>query len=262
MSTKWFPGQNQRKHSRFAPWPRTNIQDLTLVHLDKGIPCSIGRNVSVGHACILHGCTIEDDVLVGMGATVLNKAAQPEPPGGSLFFTLVSAFCLTGLVKRYKLGIEGITFSPDQRENDNIVVEQCSGDLESRSTVKVMLRLSSLVLAENSHFISRAASDCARGRAATAAMTSGGDRPGEHRGGWVRGFGGRPSAALLAGGGLAGPGRVRHVPDPAKHGPFEEKKTRSLLNQLFSPRFLVVSFWLVQRKVKGNRPFCRFRATL
>eukprot|EP00930_Biecheleria_cincta_P103039 TRINITY_DN94948_c0_g1_i1.p1 TRINITY_DN94948_c0_g1~~TRINITY_DN94948_c0_g1_i1.p1 ORF type:complete len:209 (+),score=25.14 TRINITY_DN94948_c0_g1_i1:45-671(+) len=52
----------------------TNIQDLTMIHLDTGLPCRIGRNCSVGHGCILHGCTIQDDVLIGMGATVMNRA--------------------------------------------------------------------------------------------------------------------------------------------------------------------------------------------
>ncbi|CAE7617527.1 unnamed protein product [Symbiodinium sp. CCMP2456] len=45
-----------------------------MVHLDEGLPCTIGRNVSIGHACVLHGCTVEDEVLVGMGAIILNKA--------------------------------------------------------------------------------------------------------------------------------------------------------------------------------------------
>lgn len=52
----------------------TNIQDLTLVHCDSGRPTSIGDRVTVGHSCIIHGCTIEDDVLVGMGSTVMNGA--------------------------------------------------------------------------------------------------------------------------------------------------------------------------------------------
>ena len=45
-----------------------------MVHLDEGLPCTIGRNVTIGHACVLHGCSIEDEVLVGMGAIILNKA--------------------------------------------------------------------------------------------------------------------------------------------------------------------------------------------
>lgn len=52
----------------------SNIQDNCALHVDPGHAITIGRNVSVGHNATLHGCTIEDDVLVGMGATVLNGA--------------------------------------------------------------------------------------------------------------------------------------------------------------------------------------------
>ncbi|HXY68130.1 MAG TPA: gamma carbonic anhydrase family protein [Gemmatimonadales bacterium] len=51
---------------------RSNIQDLTMVHVDEGVPCTIGAGVGVGHRCILHGCTIEDDCLIGMGSILLN----------------------------------------------------------------------------------------------------------------------------------------------------------------------------------------------
>lgn len=50
----------------------TNIQDLTMVHVDEGVPCTVGCRVGVGHRAILHGCTIADDVLIGMGAVLLN----------------------------------------------------------------------------------------------------------------------------------------------------------------------------------------------
>ncbi|MCX5042650.1 gamma carbonic anhydrase family protein [Aldersonia sp. NBC_00410] len=53
---------------------RTNIQDGCALHSDPGFPLVIGAGVSVGHNATLHGCTIADDVLVGMGATVLNGA--------------------------------------------------------------------------------------------------------------------------------------------------------------------------------------------
>ncbi|MEV6769790.1 gamma carbonic anhydrase family protein [Nocardia sp. NPDC051030] len=53
---------------------RTNIQDGCVLHADPGFACTVGAGVSVGHNAILHGCTIGDDVLVGMGATVLNGA--------------------------------------------------------------------------------------------------------------------------------------------------------------------------------------------
>jgi carbonic anhydrase/acetyltransferase-like protein (isoleucine patch superfamily) len=51
----------------------TNLQDLTMVHADPGVPCLIGRRVTVGHRVILHGCVVEDDCLIGMGAILLNR---------------------------------------------------------------------------------------------------------------------------------------------------------------------------------------------
>lgn len=52
----------------------SNIQDNCTAHADPGFPVVVGRRVSVGHNAVLHGCTVEDDVLIGMGATVLNGA--------------------------------------------------------------------------------------------------------------------------------------------------------------------------------------------
>lgn len=52
----------------------SNIQDNCTVHADPGFPTHIGAGVSVGHNAVLHGCTVEDEVLVGMSATVLNGA--------------------------------------------------------------------------------------------------------------------------------------------------------------------------------------------
>jgi carbonic anhydrase/acetyltransferase-like protein (isoleucine patch superfamily) len=52
----------------------SNIQDATVVHADPGFPTTVGAGVSVGHRAVLHGCTVSDDVLIGMGAVVLNGA--------------------------------------------------------------------------------------------------------------------------------------------------------------------------------------------
>jgi carbonic anhydrase/acetyltransferase-like protein (isoleucine patch superfamily) len=52
----------------------TNIQDGTVIHTDKGFPTTIGDRVSVGHGVVLHGCTVEEDSLIGIGARVLNGA--------------------------------------------------------------------------------------------------------------------------------------------------------------------------------------------
>jgi carbonic anhydrase/acetyltransferase-like protein (isoleucine patch superfamily) len=50
----------------------SNIQDGTVVHVDENVPTKIGKRVGVGHRAIIHGATIEDDVLIGMGAILLN----------------------------------------------------------------------------------------------------------------------------------------------------------------------------------------------
>ncbi len=51
---------------------QTNIQDLSVLHVDENLPCRVGNRVGVGHRAILHGCTVEDDCLIGMGAILLN----------------------------------------------------------------------------------------------------------------------------------------------------------------------------------------------
>ena len=50
----------------------TNIQDLSMLHADPGVPCIIGNRVTVGHRVTLHGCIVEDNCLIGMGAILLN----------------------------------------------------------------------------------------------------------------------------------------------------------------------------------------------
>lgn len=52
----------------------TNVQDNSVLHSDVGVPLTVGKRVTIGHNVTLHGCTIEDDVLIGMGSTVLNNA--------------------------------------------------------------------------------------------------------------------------------------------------------------------------------------------
>lgn len=53
---------------------RTNIQDNVCIHVSTGVGVSIGDEVTIGHGAVLHGCTIEDNVLVGMGAIIMDGA--------------------------------------------------------------------------------------------------------------------------------------------------------------------------------------------
>ena len=52
----------------------TNVQDASVLHADEGMPLTIGRHVTVGHQVMLHGCTIGDESLIGIGVIVLNGA--------------------------------------------------------------------------------------------------------------------------------------------------------------------------------------------
>jgi carbonic anhydrase/acetyltransferase-like protein (isoleucine patch superfamily) len=54
---------------------QTNLQDGTMVHVDEDVPCRIGSRVGVGHRVILHGCTVADECLIGMGSILLNNVS-------------------------------------------------------------------------------------------------------------------------------------------------------------------------------------------
>lgn len=52
----------------------SNVQDNACIHVEAGGPCTVGAHVTIGHCATLHACTVEDDVLIGMGAIVLDGA--------------------------------------------------------------------------------------------------------------------------------------------------------------------------------------------
>jgi carbonic anhydrase/acetyltransferase-like protein (isoleucine patch superfamily) len=70
----WFGVAIRADNDRVHIGEGTNIQDGSVLHVDPGFPLTIGRNVTVGHRAMLHGCTVGDGVLVGIGAIVLNGA--------------------------------------------------------------------------------------------------------------------------------------------------------------------------------------------
>ena len=70
----WFNAVLRGDCERIEIGEDSNIQDLCMVHADPGQPCVVGPRVTVGHRAILHGCIIEENVLIGMGAIVLNGA--------------------------------------------------------------------------------------------------------------------------------------------------------------------------------------------
>ncbi len=70
----WFGAVLRGDRDRLRIGARSNIQDLSVVHTDPGIPVTVGRGVTVGHKVMLHGCTIGDHSLIGINAVVLNRA--------------------------------------------------------------------------------------------------------------------------------------------------------------------------------------------
>ncbi|HSG96268.1 MAG TPA: gamma carbonic anhydrase family protein [Afifellaceae bacterium] len=71
----WFGAVLRGDNEPIVVGERSNIQDLALVHTDPGFPVTIGAGCTIGHRAILHGCTIGENSLIGMGATLLNGAA-------------------------------------------------------------------------------------------------------------------------------------------------------------------------------------------
>ncbi len=73
-SSVWFGTTVRGDTAPIAIGAGTNIQDGSVLHADDGMPLTIGERVTVGHKVMLHGCTIGDESLIGIGAVVLNGA--------------------------------------------------------------------------------------------------------------------------------------------------------------------------------------------
>lgn len=74
----WFGVTIRADHERIVIGENSNIQDGSVLHADPGFPLIIGKNVTVGHLAMLHGCIVGDGAMVGIRATVLNGAAIGE----------------------------------------------------------------------------------------------------------------------------------------------------------------------------------------
>jgi carbonic anhydrase/acetyltransferase-like protein (isoleucine patch superfamily) len=70
----WYSATLRGDMAKIMVGENTNIQDNAVVHTNTNLPTLIGKNVTIGHGAIIHACTIEDDVLIGMGAIILDGA--------------------------------------------------------------------------------------------------------------------------------------------------------------------------------------------
>jgi len=73
-SSVWFGAVLRGDNDLIKIGARSNVQDNSVLHTDPGMPLTIGEGVIIGHQVMLHGCTIGDNTLIGIGATVLNGA--------------------------------------------------------------------------------------------------------------------------------------------------------------------------------------------
>ena len=73
-SSAWFTSVLRGDSAKITIGEGTNIQDGSVLHVDNNLPLTIGKHVTVGHQVMLHGCTIGDGSLIGIGAVVLNQA--------------------------------------------------------------------------------------------------------------------------------------------------------------------------------------------
>lgn len=73
----WFGAVIRADNTAIIIGEESNVQDGAVCHSDEGVPLTIGARVTIGHQAILHGCTIADDCLIGMGARILNHTMIP-----------------------------------------------------------------------------------------------------------------------------------------------------------------------------------------
>ena len=77
-SSVWFGAVIRGDEDGITIGESTSVQDNAVLHCDEGHPITIGNSVTIGHAAVVHGCTVKDNALIGMGAVVLNGAVIGE----------------------------------------------------------------------------------------------------------------------------------------------------------------------------------------
>ena len=70
----WFSVILRGDNERITIGENSNVQDGSVMHTDMGFPLTLGKNVTIGHQAMLHGCTVGNNTLIGIGATILNGA--------------------------------------------------------------------------------------------------------------------------------------------------------------------------------------------
>jgi carbonic anhydrase/acetyltransferase-like protein (isoleucine patch superfamily) len=113
----WFGAVIRADNTPITIGASSNVQEQAVLHSDPGAPLTIGDGCTIGHQAMLHGCTIGDNVLIGMGATILNNAVIPDN-------CLVGAGALVTEGKTFPSGslIVGVPAKPIRTLDDAAIV--------------------------------------------------------------------------------------------------------------------------------------------
>jgi carbonic anhydrase/acetyltransferase-like protein (isoleucine patch superfamily) len=125
----WFGAVLRGDNDPIVIGENSNVQDLSVLHTDEGVPLTIGDDVTVGHKVMLHGCTIGDRSLIGIGSVVLNRA-------------VIGSNCIVGA---NSLVTEGKAFA----DNSLIMGAPARVVRELREEERAMLQASALHYVEN-----------------------------------------------------------------------------------------------------------------
>ena len=79
----WFNAVLRGDNDLISIGARSNVQDCSVLHVDPGVPIEIGEDVTIGHSTMLHGCTVGNNSLIGIGSVILNHAS-------------IGSFCIVG----------------------------------------------------------------------------------------------------------------------------------------------------------------------
>ena len=118
----WFQTVARGDNEWITIGPDSNIQDLSMMHTDMGFPLTVGARVTVGHKVILHGCTIADEALIGMGSTLMNGAKVGK-------HSIIGAGSLIGEGKEIPEGV--LAFGSPARVIRDLTAEEINSILAS-----------------------------------------------------------------------------------------------------------------------------------
>ncbi|MBP3041171.1 gamma carbonic anhydrase family protein [Bacillaceae bacterium Marseille-Q3522] len=120
----WFNAVIRGDNEKITIEEGANVQDGAVVHADPGYPTFIGKNVTIGHNCVIHGCTIEEEAVIGMNATVLNGTVVKKQA-----FIAAGSLVLENKIIEEKMLAAGVPAKPLKTISNNLLERGKEGAL-------------------------------------------------------------------------------------------------------------------------------------